>query len=65
MDLFTLLIVIGILCLMLWVVNASGWIPLPPPGRLIFNLIVLVVFIAIVLHVSGIYSFHNVRIGSG
>lgn len=65
MDLVTLLIVIGVLCLLLWIVNASGYMPLPPPVTWIFNIFVLVVFIAIVLHISGIYSFRNVRVGAG
>jgi hypothetical protein len=63
MDLLSLLIIVGILCVLLWIVNASGWMALPPPATWIFNIIVLIVFIVIVLHVSGVYSFHNVQIG--
>lgn len=65
MDLITLLILIGILCCLLWIVNASGWMALPPPAVWIFNIIVLIVFVLIVLHISGIYTFHSVRVGAG
>lgn len=63
MDLISLLVVIAVLATLLWIVNASGWMALPPPAVWIFNVIVLIVFIAIVLQVSGVYSFHDVRIG--
>jgi hypothetical protein len=63
MDIVTLLIVIGVLCVLLWIVNASGWMAVPPPVTWIFNIIVLIVFIVIVLKVSGVYSFHDYRIG--
>lgn len=64
MDLVTLLIVIAILVLLLWIVNASGYMPLPPPIVWIFNIVVLIVFLVIVLHVSGVYSFHSVKVGA-
>ncbi len=64
MDIVTLLVLIFVLCLLLWIVNVSGWMPLPPPITWLFNIIVLIVFIVIVLHVSGVYSFHNIRIGT-
>lgn len=63
MDIITLLVIVGVLCTLLWIVNKSGWMALPPPAVWIFNIIVLIVFIAIVLQVSGVYSFHSVRIG--
>lgn len=65
MDLITLLVLIGILCLLLWIVNMSGWIPLPVPARLIFNIIILVVFVIIALDISGVHMFHNIRVGAG
>ena len=63
MDLVSLLVVIFVLCLLLWIVNASGWMAIPPPCVWGFNIVVLIVFVAIVLSVSGVYSFHDVRVG--
>ena len=63
MGLIELLIVIFVLCLLLWIVNASGWMAMPPPFVWGFNIIVLIVFIIIVLQISGIYSFRDVRVG--
>lgn len=63
MDLITLLVILAVLCTLLWIVNASGWMALPPPAKWIFNIIVLIVFIVIVLQISGVYSFHDVRLG--
>lgn len=63
MDLVTLIIVIFVLCLLLWVVNASGWMALPPPVIWMFNVVVLIVFLVMVLQISGVYSFHDVRVG--
>lgn len=63
MDLISLLVVIFVLCLLLWIVNASGWMAMPPPFVWGFNIIVLIVFVLIVLSVSGVYQFHDVRVG--
>lgn len=64
MDIIGLLVVIFILCVLLWIVNASGWMPMPPPFVWGFNIVVLLVFLFIVLSISGIYSFHDVRVGA-
>ena len=45
MSLIGLLIVIFILCLLLWIVNASGWMPMPPPIVWGFNVVVLIIFL--------------------
>lgn len=63
MGLIELLIVIFVLCILLWIVNASGWMPLPPPFVWGFNIVVLIVFLLIVLNVSGVYQIHDVRVG--
>lgn len=63
MDVLTLLVVFVILCTLLWVVNASGWMALPPPVKMGFNILVVIIFIVIVLQVSGVYSFHDLRVG--
>lgn len=64
MDLITLIIVIGIILLLLWVVNVSGYMPLPPPLVWIFNAIVLVVILLILLHLTGVMNVHSVRVGA-
>ena len=53
MSLIGFLVVIFILCLLLWIVNASGWMPMPPPFVWGFNLVVLLVFLLIVLRLGG------------
>ncbi len=63
MDLVGLLIVVFLLCLLLWIVNASGWMPLPPPFRWGFNVVVLVIFLLMALQISGVYQFHDAYIG--
>ena len=63
MSLIGLLIVIFILCLLLWIVNASGWMPMPPPIVWGFNVVVLIIFLFMALDISGLYSFHDIRVG--
>jgi hypothetical protein len=51
--LIPILLVIFVCCVLLWVVNASGWMPMPPPFVWGFNIVVLLVFLLIVLRLGG------------
>jgi hypothetical protein len=51
--LIPILLVIFVCCVLLWVVNASGSMPMPPPFVWGFNIVVLLVFLLIVLRLGG------------
>ena len=53
MDILTFVLVVGALCLICYVVNCTSLVPLPPPFKLVFNIIALVVFLLVLLAVAG------------
>lgn len=63
MGIMTIIVVLIVICTFLWVINASGWVALPPPVRMGINIIVVILFLLWVLSITGLYSFHDVRIG--
>ena len=63
MGLIELLLIIVVLCVLLWVVNASGLMNLPPPFIWGFNVIVLICFVLMVLQISGLWHLQDIRIG--
>lgn len=63
MGLIELLLIILVLCLLLWIVNASGWMNLPPPFIWVFNAIVLLCFVLMVLQLTGLWHIQDIRIG--
>lgn len=65
MGIVELLLVILVLCLLLWIVNASGWMALPPPFIWVFNCVVLLAFVLMVLSLTGLWHVHDFRIGGG
>ena len=54
-----------VILLLLWIVNVSGYLPLPAPLPWVFNVLVLIIFVIMLLHIAGIWSPHSFRIGTG